>query len=170
MKLLDCMGEDPIELCHFETMLEDAERESLNFVTHYRDVFQGHCASCFSLTQNNAAWGLADKYWFTDISEMLEPWQELAQIYLDADFPVYLSENYFEVYRKLRVVKGAKYQSFFISGCLEHHGEVVRVEEQGLSDEDAEFFTVYGKDANGLSWAINDFPNRPKAEAYMSKL
>lgn len=51
---------------------------------------------------------------------------------------------------------------YYVSGCIEIDGNVGRE-----TDEDAEFFTLYEKDAAGLSKCIADFTDRLSAEAAM---
>lgn len=51
---------------------------------------------------------------------------------------------------------------YYVSGVIEIEGTCGRV-----TDEDAEFFTLYGKDDQGLSQCIADFTDRLSAEAVM---
>ncbi|MEY8768979.1 hypothetical protein AB6T85_00800 [Erwinia sp. ACCC 02193] len=51
---------------------------------------------------------------------------------------------------------------YYVSGVIEIEGTCGRV-----TDEDAEFFTLYGKDDQGLSQCIADFTDRLSAEAAM---
>lgn len=96
--MLDIQGEDPIEMCQFDSIQEDCE-EDLSLKQIYSDVFQGHCSSCFSITYDAEAYTLADKYHDVDISDSLEPWEELAMLYIQHGYPVYLSDTCgFEVY------------------------------------------------------------------------
>lgn len=60
--------------------------------------------------------------------------------------------------------------SFFVAGCVDDGKDVFRVDEIGLTDEDAEFFTLYGVYEDGLSYAIYDFPTRELAEKSMENL
>lgn len=51
---------------------------------------------------------------------------------------------------------------YYVSGVIEIEGTCGRE-----TDEDAEFFTLYGKDDQGLSQCIADFTDRLSAEAVM---
>lgn len=53
---------------------------------------------------------------------------------------------------------------FYYSGCKEENGQVWRV-----SDEEAEFFTVYERRADGTSMALEDFDNAEEARRVVAE-
>jgi hypothetical protein len=88
-----------------------------------------------------------------------------------SEFPFYPHhDNVNAIDSAMHHIKFTACREYFIAGCIEKDGNVFRVEEQGLTNADAEFFTVYGVNQAGMSHAIEDFETWSKAEAYMSLL
>lgn len=121
MEFLEIQPEvEPIELCHFECIdeevIEDADK---SYSVEYDKVYLGHIFRCFTLTGNENVLSLMANLGisvtkdevaaFDEFSTIdavgyswcnLEAWEELGYIYLEAGYPVYLSDEYFDVYSK----------------------------------------------------------------------
>lgn len=61
------------------------------------------------------------------------------------------------------------FKGYFVAGCIDNGCDVIRVKEHGLTDDEAEFFTVYGTTQANLSFALKDFATKQEAESYMAK-
>lgn len=111
---------EPIELCHFECIDESVHEDpDLSFGNEYDSCYLSHIFSCYEKTGDSAALDLMANLGLKVTSDMakafdefsdidvtgyawnnLEAWEELGIIYLKAGFPVYLSEEYFDIFPK----------------------------------------------------------------------